>query len=261
MVGGCILRLKASLNTFVSTHCEAEVFSEYNIRLWKSRMGKTLRKAAFRALYSAFWWRQRHFLSAHLPCPPQSRDVYCSGHSAQGTAQTELGQGQSGTALRENHIWVLVRLLLQVCRIWPGGWASGIAKLLIQNIPWQAGRGLTFEFCTLPQHGASEISLKRLLELSPCPSPTHCSHVHPSLPRFAAASSSSPDVAVCPCSYLLDFPSHRGVPKGGATQAGYFLFFVSKHQPIPQSLVPSTLSFFWCFAGLLAPTNAINFVL
>lgn len=40
MPGGWILRLGAFVNTFVSTYCEAEVFSDYSIRLWKSRMGK-----------------------------------------------------------------------------------------------------------------------------------------------------------------------------------------------------------------------------
>jgi len=104
MLGGWILRLSAFVNTFVSTYCEAEVFSDYSIRLQKSRMGNnTVKSSIWGPLLGLLVKAENLFLPS--PALPTAKPacVPFSGcpapFRATGTAHIEPHEGQTGTAV------------------------------------------------------------------------------------------------------------------------------------------------------------------
>lgn len=232
----------------------------------KRKGKKTLWKAAFRQhlrpFIGPFGEGRESFFSPALPPTKPGRMLFARNPtllSATGTAQMEPHQEGTGTAMRGNHGWVLVLLLLWVCRIWPGQWAGRwhCQTPLWSPKPclWEAGRGLSF--CIWPRHRALEISLKRRKperSLEPCPgsSPTHS----PSSAQTCGTGQQQPSLQCLSLQLSPGFSHHHGALRGGTTKGRYFLFFVPKHVPTTQFLVLSTAS---AFCPFLASTNTINF--
>lgn len=252
MPGGWILRLGAFVNTFVSTYCEAEVFSDYSIRLWKSRMGKNTQKSSiWGPLPGRLVKAENVFLSPAQPCPAHHKAWMCTVFWVPRSAQCNWhtpNRASSGTDwdCHEGKPCLSSDLT-------PLAGLQDLARRT-SSCPWQAGGGLSFDFCIRPsaRQSLGDKSRKeetwKVPKACPCSSPTHRNSVHPSLPTLEALGGSSPAVAICLCYSLMDFPSHHGALRGEITKGRYFLFFVSEHVPTPQSLVLSTLSIFWCSA-------------
>lgn len=263
MPGGWILRLGAFVNTFVSTYCEAEVFSDYSIRLWKSRMGKNTQKSSiWGPLPGRLVKAENVFLSPAQPCPAHHkawmctvfwvpRSAQCNWHSPNRASSGTDWDCHEGKPCLSSDLTPLAGL-------------QDLARRT-SSCPWQAGGGLSFDFCIRPsaRQSLGDKSRKeetwKVPKACPCSSPTHRNSVHPSLPTLEALGGSSPAVAICLCYSLMDFPSHHGVLQGRDNERQVFpllCFWARTNSSVPGSL--HTLHFL-VFCTFLASANAVNF--
>lgn len=249
MLGGWILRLSAFVNTFVSTSCEAEAFSDYGIRIWKSRMEKKNPSAKQHTEHLSKG--RNSFFPQHcpaLPCPLQSLAKYvfwtpcstqCKQHSPNSWGR-EWDCHDDGKQHLSSSLTPLAGLQDPVRRMtWQHSWAP---------LWWPDKQvGDCLQNLYLTKHRASERSLKwrkpeRSLEPCTCSCPTHCHCINPDLQHWAAAPGS-------PWNWFPDFPTTISLLEDRQQKTALSSsLFLSIPTPWSQSLFHSTLSIFMCFA-------------